>query len=117
MGPRASTPEELETLLEDAFVLRDRDALVELFAEGAVLVAERDRSEARGSEAIGSFADALWRAHRTYVAEPRRVVQARDTALVLAAGGLSVLRRGGDGAWCYVISVLSFDTATSEEEQ
>ena len=34
----ARTPEELETLLEDAFVVRDGEALIELFEDGAVLV-------------------------------------------------------------------------------
>ncbi len=37
MGQRARTPEELETLLEDAFVIRDREAVAELFEHGAVL--------------------------------------------------------------------------------
>ncbi|HVD56990.1 MAG TPA: hypothetical protein VNC17_09100 [Thermoleophilaceae bacterium] len=117
MGQGANTPEELETLLEDAFVLQDRDALVELFDEGAVLVAESDRSEARGAEAIARSADALWGAERIYVAEPGRVLQARDTALVFGGRGVSVLRRGHDGAWRYAISVLSFGYAISKEEQ
>ena len=73
MGPGASTPEELETILEDAFVLRDREALVEL-DDGAVLVAGRDRSEARGAVAIARSVEALWSGERGYVAEPRRVV-------------------------------------------
>ena len=38
MRPGARTPEELETLFEDAFVVRDRDALAQLFEDGAVLV-------------------------------------------------------------------------------
>src|SRR5687768_12128964 len=37
MGPGAQTPEELETLFEDAFVVRDATALAQLFEEGAVL--------------------------------------------------------------------------------
>lgn len=34
----AGTPEELETLLEDALMMGDREALAELFREEAVLV-------------------------------------------------------------------------------
>ena len=117
MRPGARTPEELETLFEDAFVLRDRKALVELFDDGAVLVAAGARSEARGTEEIARSANALWSADRTYVAQPRRIVQARDTALVFGSGGLNVVRRGADGAWRYAISVLSFENTILEEEQ
>ena len=48
----ARTPEELEMLFEDAFVTTDREALVELFEEEAVLGASR--GEARGGEQIRS---------------------------------------------------------------
>src|SRR5918994_733678 len=47
MGPGASTPEELETMLEDAFVLRDRQALIELFADGAGSVARHGAGSGR----------------------------------------------------------------------
>lgn len=115
------TPEELGMRFEDAFMLRDRAGLAELFDEGAVL-APGDADDVRGSEEIASFAAALWEADRNYLAEVRRVVQAGDTAVVvldwsLTAGGASdagrergrgvdVLRRGGDGSWRYVISLL-----------
>ena len=104
----ARTPEELETLLEDAFVIRDRDALTELFENGAVLGAG-DLREARGEEEIARFATALWDHERTYVAAPRRVLQARDTALVVSEQGINVVRRGRDGEWRYAIALLSFD--------
>ena len=39
MRQGARTPEELETLFEDAFVIRDRTALAGLFEDGAVLSA------------------------------------------------------------------------------
>ena len=39
MPAGARTPEELETLLEDAFVLHDPQALAELFQPGALLAA------------------------------------------------------------------------------
>ena len=62
MGPGASTPEELETMLEDASVLRDRQALIELLGDGAVLAGGRDRSAARGAEALGRSVEAVWSA-------------------------------------------------------
>ncbi len=117
MRPGARTPEELESLLEDAFVTRDAEALCEMFEEGAVLIAGTARQEARGPEEIGRLAKALWEGDRTYVAEPQRVVQARRTALVLGGGGVSVVRRGDDGGWRYAIALLSHDQATMKEEQ
>ena len=58
MRPGARTPEELETLFEDAFVIRDREALAQLFEKGAVLVAG-DGPQARGGEEIARFATAM----------------------------------------------------------
>jgi hypothetical protein len=52
MEAGAWTPEELETLLEDAFVLRDHQALAQLFEPGAVLVAGGGLPEARGRQDI-----------------------------------------------------------------
>jgi len=113
----ARTPEELEALFEDAFVLRDAEALRGMFAEGAVLAVGDRPDAARGTEEIGRLATALWAGDRTYVAEPRRVVQARDTALVLADRAINVLRRGSDGAWRYAIALLSLDPTPTKEEQ
>ena len=117
MRPGARTPEELESLLEDAFVTRDAEAVCGMFEEGAVLIASTARQEARGREEIGRLAKALWEGDRTYVAEPQRVVQARRTALVLASGGVSVVRRGDDGGWRYAIALLSQNHPTTKEEQ
>jgi hypothetical protein len=111
----ARTPEELETLLEDAFVTRDRAALTQLFENGAVLVGGNVR-EARGEEEIAQFATALWDRDRTYVADPGRVLQARDIALVVADGGINVARRGSDRAWRYAIALLSFDDIGRRED-
>jgi len=104
MTPGARTPEELEQLLEDALVVRDPAALSALFEDGAVLL----RSGAPGE---------LWARDLTYVAEPRRVVQARATALVVAEHGVSVARRNAGGTWRYAISLLAFDTHTTEQER
>ena len=103
-GAGADTPEELETLFEDAFVIRDREALVQLFEDGAVLAAAR--GEARGDEQIGRLAAAIWQRDYSYLAGAERVLQARDTALVVTRQGISVVRRCSDGGWRYAISLL-----------
>jgi hypothetical protein len=103
-------------LLEDAFVTHDGAALAELFEQEAVLVTGDGRQQARGSEAIARFAGAMWQAHRTYVAAPPRVLQARDTALVVAERSISVVRRASDGGWRYAISLLSLDDIPREEQ-
>jgi hypothetical protein len=117
MTPGARTPEELETLFEDAFLIRDRAALLDLFEDGAVLAADGGREEARGGEAIALLATAMWEREGTYLAEPPRVLQAQGTALVVADGGIHVVRRGSDGAWRYAISLLSPDQTTTKEAQ
>ena len=103
MAPGARTPEELETLLEDAFVMRDGAAVVDLF-EPDGLVAAHARNTAR-SAAIGPFVADLWAQDLTYLARPERVLQARDTALIVAERAISVIRRRDDH-WRYAISLL-----------
>jgi ketosteroid isomerase-like protein len=115
MRPGAHTPEELETLFEDAFVTRDREALVQLFEDEAVLVAADAPRAARGPHEIARFATGMWERDRTYIADPRRVVQARDTALVVAAGGIHVVHRDGAGAWRYAITLLALEHDPKEE--
>jgi ketosteroid isomerase-like protein len=115
----ARSPEELATQLEDAFIVRDRGGLAELFAEHAVLSPRESGVDVRGSDEIAMFAAAHWAADRRYLAQIRRVVQAGDTAAVVVdwsltgrghadegGRGVDVLRRTGDGAWRYVISLL-----------
>ena len=106
MSAGARMPEELETLFEDALVVRDCAALAELFETGGVLVAG-DGRPARGGEEIARLALATWAGDRPYVADPRRVLQARDIALIVTERGINVLRRGRDGAWRYAIVVQS----------
>ena len=57
---------------------------------------------ARGVE-IAWLALATWHGDATYVADPRRVVQARDIALIIADRAINVARRGHDGVWRYAI--------------
>ena len=54
----------------------------------------------------------LWDSGRIYLADPRRVLQVRDAALVLGGGATSVVRRGGDGAWRYAISIVDKSRGT-----
>lgn len=117
MKPGARTPEELETLFEDAFLTRDREALTGLFEDGAVLIAGDRPQEARGGDEIARCATAMWERERMYVADPRRILQARDTALVVADRGINVARRGSDGAWRYAIALLSLESTTAKEEK
>jgi hypothetical protein len=109
----AVTPEELETMFEDAFVVRDPDAVTRLFEDGGLLATE---SETRSGEGIGPFAAALWEREVSFLADPRRVLQAHDTALVVSERSVSVLRRAGDGRWRYAISLLDVADDTNREE-
>ncbi len=114
MDAGARTPEELETLLEDAFVLHDQQALAHLFHPGDMLVVG-GRPEARGRRQIAQVAVRLWAAEHLYLADPRRVLQVRDTALVLAGRAVNVVRRTDNGSWRYAISLLGLETATGTE--
>ena len=92
-------------MLEDAFVIRDPGALLELFEPNALLAAE-GLLDARGPWEIKRFAGALWGRDHLLLAQPGAVLQAGNTALVLARQATSVVTRGADGAWRYAISVL-----------
>jgi hypothetical protein len=107
MTSGAQTPEELETLFEDAFVTRDPEAVASLFEDGAVL--GTGGAEARGVEQIRDLAGELWERNVTYLADPRRILRARQSALVVARDGISVVRRGDDGAWRYAIALLNIE--------
>jgi hypothetical protein len=113
MGAEPRTPEELDALLEDAFVLRDAATVSALFEPGAVLVAGR---EVRGAERIAQAVTAMWQHDRTYLARPRRVVQAHDTALFVADQGISVMRRRAEGDWRFAIALLDLDQDTGREK-
>jgi hypothetical protein len=113
MGAR--TPEELETLFEDALLMRDQAALAGLFAAGAVLAVD-DAPVARG-DAITPAAMTYW-GDRTYVADPRRVLLARDVALVVTECGVNVARRDADGAWRYsVVRQVTAEDGVGEKER
>ena len=107
MNSGGRTPEELETLLEDGLLLHDAEAVAGLFEDASVLVWGPGSHQARGHAQIKRLTACLCRHRFGYLADPRRVFQAHDTALLLGDGVSNVVRRGTDGSWRYAISVLS----------
>jgi len=65
--------------------------------------------EARGHQQIARVAAQLWDAERLYLADPRRILQVGDTALVVAGHAINVARRTDDGSWRYAISLLDLE--------
>ena len=106
----ARTPEDLETLLEDALVLEDRDDLAQLFEDRALIALGVGDREIRGSEEISRSACAIW--PNTYLANMGRVMQSRDLGLIVNPRGVNVVRRGSDGSWRYVILVVETGDST-----
>jgi Domain of unknown function (DUF4440) len=99
------TPEELETLLEDAVLLGDADAVAGLFQPGGMVVMG-GAPRLRGRGQIRAAAAALCLHRPGYLAEPRRVLQVRDVALLIGRHVVNLARRGDDGTWRYDICVL-----------
>ncbi|MDX3661756.1 hypothetical protein PV646_31010 [Streptomyces sp. ID05-26A] len=96
--PPARTPEELDQLLEDAILLRDRTALPQLFEQDALCVIG-------GPELRGRRLIARSLLETRYVAVQQHVLQRGGMALVLGAGSAHVACRHGNG-WRFAISVL-----------
>jgi hypothetical protein len=110
MPAGGQTPEELETLLEDALLMRDALTFARLFEDVAVLVTRHGPEQIHGHGQLIRAARLLWEHQPGYLAGPRRVFQARDTALLLGDGIVNVARRGPDETWRYAISVLTATT-------
>jgi hypothetical protein len=100
MGAR--TPEELDTLLEDAIVVGDPREVRGLFEDTGVLAL--CDAERRGED-IGRWDPAA----AVYIAAPRRIVQARHTALLVGPCGVGVVHRGPDAMWRFAIALLEPD--------
>jgi quercetin dioxygenase-like cupin family protein len=111
----ARTPEELETLFEDALLVRDHQVLTALFESGATLVMGGEQP-VRGGEAIARAALATRNGISTYVADPRRVLLARTSALVVTDRGVNVMHRGDDGAWRYAIILQAVEEGNGREK-
>jgi quercetin dioxygenase-like cupin family protein len=110
----ARTPEELETLFEDALLVRDHQVLTALFESGATLVMSSDEP-VRGGEAIARAALASRNGIGAYVADPRRVLLARNSALVVTDRGVNVMHRD-DGAWRYAIVLHAVEESNGKEK-
>jgi hypothetical protein len=90
-------------LLEDAFVLGDRDALGALFEAEAVLARSDELSLAHGRRDVVRAVSTMWERRELFLAAPDRVLQARDTALIANPCATSVARRRRDGMWRYAL--------------
>lgn len=104
----ARTPEDLDTLFEDASVLGDATLLRQLFCDHAVMAATGGGPDTVGIDSIASLVVARWRSGQTYFAGGSRVLQWRDTALAVGHG-INVSHRSADGVWRYAISLPEFD--------
>jgi quercetin dioxygenase-like cupin family protein len=111
----ARTPEELETLFEDALLVRDHQVLTALFESGATLVMGGEQP-VRGGEAIARAALATRNGIGAYVADPRRVLLARTSALVVTDRSVNVMHRGGDGVWRYAIVLHAVEESNGREK-
>lgn len=105
MSRGARSPEELEALLEDAFLVFDEQTLTELFEPDAVLVTAGGRSK-RGQQAIGRITASMSAGPVCYWADPRTTLQASDLALVLGSKAINVMRRTSEGTWRLVVCFL-----------
>ncbi|HEY0619760.1 MAG TPA: hypothetical protein VGD15_19295 [Kribbella sp.] len=104
----ARTPEELETMLEDAFVIHDHEVLEQLFEPEAVL--HTKGSQACGRAEIKRVVTQLWDHQGTYLADPGTVLQAQGTALMVSGRAINVVRRGENGTWRYAIVFLTLNS-------
>jgi hypothetical protein len=111
MDAGAFSPEELETLLEDAVVLGDGAAAARLFERGGVIVPGAGSVEARGRPAIAALTRDLWTNGPGYLANPRQVARSGDLALVVGPTTVNVARRRRNGSWRFVISLHGWDAS------
>jgi hypothetical protein len=96
----ASSPEDLEVLLEDALVLRDSVAAAALFEDGGVLV------EPSG-DVCGLSHVARLLAERGYMAAPSSVTVIRDIAVVVGPRTVNISRQDPHGDWRLVAAILT----------
>ncbi len=101
----ASSPEELETLLEDAVLLGDEAAVASLFDPGAVFVA--------GPLVTGPKRILAELAKLGYVATTRTVTVRRDSAIVVGDQAVNVAVRTPHGAWRLVATIVRHETSNN----
>jgi uncharacterized protein (TIGR02246 family) len=104
MSANVFSPDELETLLEDAILLGDGRAAAQLFEPGGLLVAGPGSGEARGRGAIAAHVRAA-SGQPGYVADPCLVARSRDIALLAGPTAVNVARCRPRGGWRLVISL------------
>ena len=101
----AMSPEELETLLEDACLVGDLDALADLFEDDAVLGFPNRSQPVTGRGEITELINDLRAGGVTYLARRPAVVQTGSLALIINGAAVHVVRRSSSG-WRYLISWL-----------
>lgn len=94
----ASSPEELETLLEDGVLLGDEAAVLSLFHADAMIITD---ARVTGPEQALAELAALG-----YVAATRTVTQRRDVAIIVGDQAVNVSCREPDGAWRLVVTIV-----------
>lgn len=94
----ASSPEELEMLLEDAVLLGDEAAVGSLFDAGAVLIT--------GPRIAGPEQALAELSKLGYVASTRTVSVRHDAAVVVGDHAVNVSFRAPDGAWLLVATIV-----------
>jgi hypothetical protein len=94
----ASSPEELEALLEDAVLLGDEAAVLSLFDAGAVLIT--------GPRVTGPETALAELATLEYVAATRTVAERRDLAVLVGEQAANVSCRAPDGVWRLVAVIV-----------
>lgn len=117
----ATTAEEVHRLFVEAFNRRDVDALVDLYEDGAVFLAQPRAPLARGTAGIREAIGAFLGMNGTFDIERTEVVAAEDVALVYAIWTLKgasdpegntidlsgqttdIVRRQPDGSWLFAI--------------
>ena len=95
----AASPEELETLLEDALLLKDDAAVAALFEDRGVLVAGTGCVRSRDLAAKVLL-------QRDYVASARLVTVVRDIAVVVGDHTVNVSCRGPDRNWRLAAAIV-----------
>lgn len=94
----ASSPEELETLLEDAVLLGDQAAVLALFEPGAVLIT--------GPRVTGPEQALAELASLGYVAATRTVAGRCEVAVIVGDHAVNVSCRGPDRSWRLVATIV-----------
>jgi hypothetical protein len=109
MSVVVSSPDELVTMLEDAFVMRRPDDVAALFEPNAVVAVTvgEHLSEARGRPAIADIAALLWARGATFIAGPNDTILAGRRALVVGPSLIASLHRGRDKAWRLELGFLT----------